>query len=109
MVAIAWYPHTFFHLSFGIQDQLADILNKLDFSVEERVIARAHTQQRLRQAISLQSDKMKLDELLRYVPFRLLTPFFDTGLRSQKDSSKNEAIRDGARQGSCRLSHAANG
>jgi len=34
MLALAWYPHIFFSLSFGAQDQTAAILDKLDFSLE---------------------------------------------------------------------------
>lgn len=31
MLVLAWYPHTFFRLSFGTRDQMGQVLDNLDF------------------------------------------------------------------------------
>src|SRR5690242_938449 len=41
MAALAWFPKTFFHLSFGMTDQLGAALERLDFSVAERRLGNA--------------------------------------------------------------------
>ena len=94
MAAISWYPHTFFKLSFGIQDQMGLTLEKLDFSVDERSIAHASTQSRLRQAIREQYNVIKLEKLLRFVPRRLLSSFFEDQLRGRPDHKKNNLIEE---------------
>jgi len=92
MAAISWYPYTFFKLSFGIQDQMGLVLDTLNFSVDERSIAHASTQDSLRQKIREQYAAIKLEKLLHYVPRRLLTPFFEDQLRGQPDYKKNDLI-----------------
>jgi hypothetical protein len=98
MAAIAWYPHTFFHLSFGLQDQLGSVLSRLDFSVDERSLGLAETQRRLRDAIATQYDAIGLESILRFAPYRLLQPFFEDALRGRDDVKKNRLTHDLANQ-----------
>jgi len=89
MVAICWYPQQFFHLSFGIQDQTNTVLDKLVFDPDKIVVTNPNTYKELRIAIKQQFNDINATELLKYVPYRLLSPFFATELRGQKDSVKN--------------------
>lgn len=93
MAALAWYPHVFYRLSFGSQDHMGKVLDKLRFSVDERAIVHADTQKRLRRAIREQYCQIGLQDLLRYVPYRLLTPFFLERLRGTRDHQVNQLVR----------------
>ncbi|MFA5699134.1 MAG: HNH endonuclease domain-containing protein [Sphaerochaeta sp.] len=74
MLQRAWYPHTFFKLSFGKSDQIANTLTRFSVSKAEDVHC------------------IDTRELARYVPYRLLTPFFSRELLRIPDSKKNGAI-----------------
>jgi len=87
--AISWYPIKFYHLSFGSQDILGRIISQLDFYVDDRNIGHRSTQLALRRAINDQSSAIGLGQILDYVPFRLLQPFFSNNLRGLLDSAKN--------------------
>lgn len=92
MVALAWYPHAFCKLSFGTADKLGRVLDRLQFSLNERAIAHAVTRKNLRNAIKNQYDQIGIKGLLRYVPYRLLTPFFPDRLHGKLDSQKDQLI-----------------
>jgi len=94
MAVLAWYPHTFFKLSFGAQDKIGKILDKLHFTSDERAMGNANFVIKLRQAVRDQYSQIKLEELRRYVPYRLLTPFFENQLRGMKDAQKNKLIQE---------------
>lgn len=93
MVALAWYPHNYFRLSFGPQDQVGRILDRLVFSPEGASIGNAANQRALRAAIHRQAGAIDLRSLLRYVPYRLLEPFFGEALAGVPDSRKNDRLR----------------
>lgn len=94
MLALAWYPHNFFRLSFGLQDQTGSVLDRLDFHLDERSLTNPSTHARLRQAIVDQYDTIHAAGLLRFVPYRLLSPFFTSELKGLKDSQKDRRIRE---------------
>ncbi|MBB3190723.1 HNH endonuclease domain-containing protein [Halomonas cerina] len=94
MLALAWYPHNFFRLSFGLQDQTGSVLDRLDFNLDERSLTNPNTHARLRQAIADQYDTIHAAGLLRFVPYRLLSPFFTSELKGLKDSQKDRRIRE---------------
>lgn len=94
MLAIAWYPHRFFHLSFGLQDQIARVLDRLDFAPAGGAIGFPETQQLLRSAIQVQTRSIGLSQLLQFVPYRLLSVFFEEELRGLPDGQKNRTIRE---------------
>lgn len=81
MAAFAWYPHTFHKLSFGHQDELGNILNLLNYCVDKGGLGSLDTMRQLRTALNEKYQEIELDKLLRYVPLRLLTPFFEGSLR----------------------------
>ncbi|MFQ4134727.1 hypothetical protein PGN35_000235 [Nodosilinea sp. PGN35] len=78
MLANAWFPHTFFKLSFGTQDQVAHKLDALDLTITEPIIRFRDTDKTLlRKAIALQDLGDVVSHLSRYVPFRLIAPFLE--------------------------------
>lgn len=64
MLKIAEYPINVFKLNFGTQDQVAEKLNGIK------------------------------TDLVKYVPYRLLTPFFENELRGLLDGRKNKKIEE---------------
>ncbi len=81
MLANAWYPHSFFKLSFGAQDKVAQKLDSLELEITEPIIQLKNTDKTLlREAISTQNLKDVVSHLRRYVPFRLIIPFVEHDL-----------------------------
>jgi hypothetical protein len=91
MLANAWFPHTYFRLSFGLTDQISHYLNGLDIKVSSRILPNYSWKKRIAQQIAA-SDQTGLD-LLRYVPYRLLHPFFADYTQRLPDQVKNKTIR----------------
>lgn len=94
-----WYPHRFFRLSFGAHDQVAGILDDLVFDIPPGTITNPSTANQLYSAISSQFLKIRAAELLRYVPYRLIAPFFKEELKGVRDSRRDRHI--------CELAHAS--
>ncbi|QBQ53710.1 HNH endonuclease domain-containing protein [Nitrosococcus wardiae] len=87
MLRIAWYPHAFFRLSFGSQDRISCFLDALRIPREEGKNA-----EQLRTRISEENPAGSDWMLLRYVPYRLLAPFFERELKGVSDTKKNALI-----------------
>lgn len=92
----AWYPHTYFKLSFGIQDKIAIKLDSLELDLDKPAFDESE-KNLLREEIS----KRNLDNLLvgkasliRYVPFRLITPFLSQQLKSYKRQNRGMTRND---------------
>jgi len=98
MLLVAWFPHRYFRLSLGVQDQCAEILDKFIESqnkiFENGPITNA-TLDQLRMGLFewLLENTSHLKALLKYVPFRLLTPFYEHELKGVPDSQKNTKIK----------------
>lgn len=96
MLANAWYPHTYFKLSFGRQDMIADYLDSLDFEVKEPILKFTDIDKTLlREAIATQDLSDLFKKLMRFVPFRLIRPFFEQelrGLSTKQDSQIEQRI-----------------
>ena len=91
MLANAWYPHNFFKLSFGSQDQISQKLDSLDLVIEAPVVQFKDTDKKLlRKAIASQDLKSAVSHLRRYVPFRLLVPFIENELKEINRSKGNQ-------------------
>lgn len=81
MLANAWFPHTFFKLSFGTQDTIAKKLDSLVMEISEPVFSFRDTDKKLlRKAIS-NTELGDAERLMEFVPFRLLKPFLENELR----------------------------
>lgn len=93
MLANAWYPHTYFKLSFGTQDQLANKLDSLDLEVTEPILKFRDTDKNLLINII---QAQNLDDIIafigKYVPFRLIRPFFAQETRGLLDAKVNQTI-----------------
>lgn len=94
LLSFGWYPHRFFKLSFGLQDQVGEVLDHLVFDLSEHAVTRPSAHQTLQRAIAKQFDLIGAAKLQRYVPQRLLTPFFADELRGLPDHKKDAIIRD---------------
>jgi transcriptional regulator with XRE-family HTH domain len=82
MLANAWYPHTYFKLSFGTQDKIAEKLDSLKLEISEPILKFTDTDKKLlRKTIGNQDIDDIVTFIRRYVPFRLIRPFFEQELR----------------------------
>lgn len=96
MISTAWYPLIQYKLNLGLQDQLYDIVKiiKLKYDIQEDV-----EEEIILEYIYGLNDK-EIDDfvsrLCRYVPYRLLTPFYNEILRGKKDGVKNQIIQEAA-------------
>lgn len=92
MATLAWYPCRYFKLSFGSQDQLPQLL----FNVGDSVSTRKHGAEvlkHIRREIHKHTDINDLaTTLLRYVPFRLMRPFFNSELRGKPDGQVDRLV-----------------
>lgn len=92
MIYHAWYPLKYFRLSLGSQDSLGKIIDELSLLLTTD--SSKLNPQQLKGHIATSTTFQQRKELLRYVPFRLLTPFFADKLRGLPDHYKNDAIAE---------------
>ena len=71
MLAHAWYPHTYFKLSFGAQDRIGRVLNEL--SLDPRT-------PRYEEVLRELTGRTGSHNLHLFVPYRLLRVFFEADL-----------------------------
>jgi hypothetical protein len=91
MLANAWYPHNFFKLSFGSQDQIAKKLDNLELDFNQ---FKDSDKQKLRREIANKDIDDVISDLMKYVPFRLIRPFFTNELKDVKDYLVNFKITE---------------
>ena len=72
MLVTAWYPCVYFKLSFGTRDQIASAIEKTQENDDKR---KSPGRQKLRKRLA-SCDKVADYQLMRYVPHRILRPFF---------------------------------
>jgi transcriptional regulator with XRE-family HTH domain len=92
----AWYPHTYFKLSFGIQDKIAIKLDSLTLDLDKPAFDESE-KNLLRKEISKRNlDNLLVgkDSLMRYVPFRLITPFLSQQLKAYKSQNRGTTRND---------------
>jgi transcriptional regulator with XRE-family HTH domain len=95
MLANAWYSHTYFKLSFGLQDKISNKLDSLNIDIADTKIIFQDTDKRnLRRIISDKPIDDIVCDLKRYVPFLLIRPFFEQELKSAK-SGRNKRTNPG--------------
>jgi hypothetical protein len=83
MLSNAWYPHTYFKLSFGTQDKIAQKLDSLTLEITEPILKFTDTDKKLlRTTIASQDLRDLTTYFKRYVPFRLIAPFLDAELKA---------------------------
>ncbi|MDY7008360.1 MAG: HNH endonuclease domain-containing protein [Cyanobacteriota bacterium] len=93
ILANAWYPHTYFKLSFGSQDQIANKLNSLELELNEPVLKFTDTdKKKLRKIIQAQNIDDIVNLISRYVTYRLIRPFFAQETKGLKDCGVNQSL-----------------
>lgn len=85
MLLIASHPVRYFKLSLGVWDQVSSMLSEIDYA-EDGDMSDAD----VRTAIAV--ARVRPRRLLRYVPTRLLTPWFDEELRGIDRRYKGQEI-----------------
>jgi hypothetical protein len=80
MLANAWFPHTFFKLSFGTQDTIAKKLDSLVLEISEPVFRLKDTDKKLLRKSISNAALGDAERLMEFVPFRLLIPFLENEL-----------------------------
>ena len=99
MATLAWYPCRYFKLSFGATDQLPQLLLAVGANVSTRKHG-AEVLEHIRSEIQKHVDTNHLAAtLLRYVPFRLLRPFFRSALRHEPDTRVDRLVAQRLRDG----------
>lgn len=76
MLANAWYPHTYFKLSFGTQDKITDKLDSLNLVITEPILKFQDKDKKdLRETINTQELKELVSYFKKNVFSRLIRPF----------------------------------
>lgn len=92
MLARDWRAYHTYQLKFGAQDQIAEKLKELDDALPKSLFrVRDVSPTNLKGMIQGRVADSTI-ELLRYVPFRLMRPFFEEELRGIKDAQVNQKI-----------------
>lgn len=95
MLANAWYSHTYFKLSFGLQDKISNKLDSLNIDIADtKIIFQDADKRHLRRIINDKPIDDIVSELRRYVPFLLIRPFFEQELKSAK-AGRNKRTNPG--------------
>ncbi|WP_287129347.1 HNH endonuclease domain-containing protein [Candidatus Cyanaurora vandensis] len=96
MLANAWFPHTYFKLSFGLRDQITKKLDSLQLHITDAVLKFTDTdKQQLRETIG--GQKLN-DSLMRYVPTRFIRPFSNHEISGVAEAKVKARVTDWASQ-----------
>ncbi len=92
MLTIAWYPHTFYRLNFGSQDQIGSLLDRIGNTFSVPGILSKQYREKLK--ISLTQYTTEISKVLdKYVKFRLLRPFFSEDVKNLEDTLLHKKIK----------------
>ena len=89
MLVAAWYPHVFFRLSFGAQDKITSALQSIVPDDRESISETGRDELRV-----LLAHKSLDYNLMRYVPYRILRPFFAAETKGMRDHKVDGAVVD---------------
>lgn len=94
MIAVAWYPLLEYHLNFGVCDKLYDIVILIHkkYNIESD-INEVELLSFLNSLKDMEIEGM-ISDFYKYVPYRLISPFFTADLKGLKDNQKNNAIEE---------------
>ncbi len=91
MLKKAWYPHHYFHLNFGTQDQLAKYITSIrDAEGLEEDVPVATLDAVLRSPNRHTVTSSVLASLTRYVPYRFLRPWVEEHLVDKRGAAHTE-------------------
>ena len=91
MLVTAWYPRVFFRLSFGVQDQIAAALGSIQGIRDDRIVLSRTGREELRSHLAICATETDF-KLMRYVPHRILRPFFAAETRGMPDQKVNGTV-----------------
>ena len=100
MLKNVWYPLDYFKLSFGFSDnfnKIADFVNS--YTQIDHSPGAPDLFSQLRNKLDepeLKEFYKRIDDLKRFVPYRLISPFFNDKLQGMKDYKKNDWIKENA-------------
>jgi hypothetical protein len=93
MLAISWYPYNKFGLSFGVQDLIPSKIRLLNIKISETSVKHKQAdKERLKQIIKNTNIDETITWITRYVPFRLIRPFFTKETEKVADGKVNQYI-----------------
>lgn len=94
MISSAWYPVVQYKLSFGKSDKLGDIVgyvkDKYHIAADEKEAVLFKT------IYELQDKEVAkyIEGLYQFVPYRMLSPFYQKSLRGRSEKEKNKLITE---------------
>ncbi|MCB9740347.1 MAG: hypothetical protein H6747_13885 [Deltaproteobacteria bacterium] len=92
-LALAWYPTKYFRISLGTQDQLVQTLEAVCSRGPDGIDRlRPHHLAAVRMFVDQRLEKREAAQLSRWVPYRLISPWFQEELRGKRDHLKNGLI-----------------
>ncbi|MFL0797107.1 MAG: hypothetical protein K6L73_06405 [Cellvibrionaceae bacterium] len=86
MLVLAWFPGRYHHLSFGCWDKMSQYLDSID-----QVMERGVSEREVRRAVDKVFSDDILKQLTRYVPYRVLTPWFKNELYGVENDAERHA------------------
>ena len=87
MLVAAWYPSIFFKVNLGKMDQISVVLTNMSFpQISPR------NRRKIREVIKSQMSDENLPDILRYVPYRLLTSFYEDELKGVSEHLRNKEL-----------------
>ena len=93
MLVTAWYPNVFFKLSFGTQDKTSSVLELIPSTDNDQSLLSKTGRRKLREHIDSYGEVLNY-KLMRYVPNRILRPFFAHETKGTKDSQIDRKISE---------------
>ena len=91
MLVTAWYPHVFFKLSFGTQDKISFALQLIPAIDDDQNLLSKTGRNKLRKHLAFYGEVLDY-RLMRYVPNRILRPFFAAETRGMPDQRVNQEV-----------------
>lgn len=103
MIASAWYPLIAYKLNFGVVDQLNNIVTSIYEKYNKSFKIESYTKEddllKFLEVINDKEIESKISKYIyRYVPTRLLSPFFSKELHGIKDYDKDGIIEELSKQ-----------
>lgn len=94
MILGAWYPHGFCRLSLGSQDMLQKTVDTIQWGKIRGSWIQAGSDEWNRLRTLCSEQRTDIEKLTKYVPFRLIRPFFAAETRGLPDHQVNDAVID---------------
>ncbi len=92
MLVAAWIPTTYYRLSLGPRDQLSTLISKIAVDLCGLTLVAGEFGARLERLLREATPRDQLVSVLRYVPYRLLRPFFQRETLGVSDHRVNDLI-----------------